>query len=71
MGAHLTRGMIEMKITWEIEDGYLGGSRPQRTFIPDEDLAECETDEERESLIRECINDDFADRIHWAEIRRD
>ena len=37
-----------MKITWEVDDGYAGGSRPHNTEIDNDELDECETDEERE-----------------------
>lgn len=30
-----------MRVTWEVDDGYVGGKRPQHTEIPDDELAEC------------------------------
>ena len=60
-----------MRITWEVEDGYCGKSRPQFTNIDDADLAACETDEERERLIEDCIEQDYRNNISWIEIRRD
>lgn len=44
-----------MEITWEVEDGYMGGSRPQTTTIDDGELLDCETTEERKALIG-CYN---------------
>jgi len=60
-----------MKVTWEVYDGYIGGQRPQQTTIDDDELSECETEEEREQLIHDCIQDDFDNTIMWHEIRRD
>ena len=40
-----------MKVKWQVEDGYCGGLRIQITEINDQDLAECETEEERQNLI--------------------
>lgn len=40
-----------MKITWQVDDGYAGGSRPKVTIIDDDELAEYETEEEKEQFI--------------------
>jgi len=60
-----------MKVKWEVEDGYAGGSRPQYTVIDDDDLAECETEEEKEEFISQCIQKDFMIEITWSEISRE
>lgn len=60
-----------MKITWEVEDGYCGGSRPQYTEVPDEDLDECETDDEREKLIEEYVQDDFDQTVSFTIINKE
>lgn len=54
-----------MKVIWEVDDGYVCGSRPQITKIDDDELAEYETDEEREDFIEQCIQEDFEQRITW------
>ena len=54
-----------MRVTWEVDDGYVGKSRPQHTEVPDDELAGCETDEERETLIDDYIQEDFDNRISW------
>ncbi len=59
-----------MRITWEVEDGYCGKSRPQHTEVDDEDLKECATDKEREALIQDAIQEDFTSRIAWYEVSR-
>ncbi|MCK5343287.1 MAG: hypothetical protein KAR20_07775 [Candidatus Heimdallarchaeota archaeon] len=60
-----------MKVTWEVEDGYCGGSRPHTTEVDDDELAECETEEERENLIIDYIQEDFEQNISWCETGRD
>ncbi len=60
-----------MRIIWEVEDGYVGKSRPQHTVIPSSDLADCENEKERELLIEESIQEDFDCNISWAEISRE
>ena len=52
-----------MRVTWEVEDGYVGKSRPQHTDIDDEDLEACDTEEERQALITDTIEDDFLSKI--------
>lgn len=59
-----------MKVTWEIDDGYVGKTRPHTTDVDDDELAECETEDEREDLIAEFIEADFRREITWSEISR-
>jgi hypothetical protein len=54
-----------MIIKWEIEDGYAGGSRPHTTEIPDNILAECDTEFDKEMLIEGYVQADFDHRISW------
>ena len=60
-----------MRITWQVEDGYVGGSRPQYTTIDDDELAECDSEEEKEQFITQCIQEDFMMEISWSEISRE
>lgn len=53
------------RVTWEVDDGYCGKSRPQHTEVPDEELEACETQLEKRQLIREYVQADFDDRIVW------
>lgn len=55
-----------MKVKWEVNDGYVCGSRPHYTEIPDAELQDCGTDDERESLIDEYIQEDFTQKITWT-----
>ena len=58
-----------MKAIWQVEDGYVGKSRPQETIIPDSELAECNNEEERQKWIYDYIQEDFENRISWTLIR--
>ena len=55
-----------MTAMWEVEDGYVGKSRPQSTTIPDDELDALETDAERDALIEEYIQQDFDQKIAWC-----
>ncbi len=57
-----------MKVSWEVEDGYVGKSRPQTTYIPDDELEDLEG-EERDRFIEECVQEDFAQTITFAITR--
>lgn len=47
-----------MIIQWQVNDGYVSGERPQQTEVPDYELVGL-TDEEKERLIAEYIQEDF------------
>jgi hypothetical protein len=55
-----------MKITWEVDDGYVGNSRPHHTEVPDEELAECDTEDERQQVIEEYVQNHFDETISWS-----
>lgn len=55
-----------MLVTWEVEDGYAGKSRPKYTEIPDEELDELETEEEKMELIYQYVEEDFNNCITWC-----
>ena len=62
-----------MKITvhWQVEDGYVGKSRPQKTIIkPYDDLGQEEWEEmsesERDEYIEQCVQDDFDQKVSFA-----
>jgi hypothetical protein len=58
-----------MKVIWEVDDGYVGKDRPQTLIIPDEDLADCETEEERYTLIDDLVQEEFDRKISWYIVR--
>jgi hypothetical protein len=39
--------------------------------VPDDELAECETDEERDQLIRGSVQQDFENTVSWYELGRE
>jgi len=53
-----------MRITWQVDDGYVGG-RPQHTEIDDEELEECETEDEKRALIEDIIQEEFYQKISF------
>ena len=58
-------GDFNMKVKWEIDDGYIGGSRPQITEIPDDVINGCMDDQEKQMVIDEYIQSDFEKEITW------
>jgi hypothetical protein len=55
-----------MDIIWEVEDGYVGKSRPHCLEIDDDDLAGCETEKERNDFITECVQAKFDQEISFC-----
>lgn len=55
-----------MKIRWEIEDGYVGKSRPHYLEINDEDLEGYEDEFDRNDFIYECIQEDFYNKCGFT-----
>ena len=56
-----------IRITWEVEDGYVGKSRPQHyTLTPFEveEYNECEDDEDRQDLLNQIVQDEFDNKIY-------
>ena len=53
----------------QVEDGYLGGSRPHTTEVDDDELSECDTKEERQEVINDTIQNDFDQKISWSIIK--
>ncbi len=49
------RKIEKITVTWEVDDGYDGRSRPQTTIVDEEDLEDCETKEEIREVIDECV----------------
>lgn len=59
-----------MRVTWQVEDGYVGGSRPHTTVIDDEDLEDLD-EKEREERIDEFIEEDFRNKVSWTILSRE
>lgn len=58
-----------MRIMYEIQDGYAGKSRPQYVNVPDDELNEYETYEEKKQLIDDAVQEHFEQNIYpyWDE----
>ena len=54
-----------MKIVWEVDDGFAGGSRPNNTIVIDEELLDCDNEEEAMLYIEDCIYEDFDQKVGW------
>lgn len=54
-----------MRVTWETEDGYMGGSRPQHTEVDDGDIESCDTLDEAMQMVSDAIQDDFEQKVTW------
>lgn len=55
-----------MRVRWEIEDGYVGKRRTHYVEIPDDELKDCETEEERDEVIRDYVQNDFDNRCSFV-----
>lgn len=54
----------KVTITWEVNDGYAGASRPQYTEIPVEDFEGLD-DEGITGLIYDAVQTEFENSIDW------
>lgn len=59
-----------MRVQWEVEDGYVGKSRPQFTDIPDDEFEDLD-EAERQQVIEDAVQQDFENNIHYFIIRVD
>lgn len=51
-------------VSWKVDDGYANNG-PHTTVIDKHDLDDCETEEERERFIEECVQRDFEENVTW------
>lgn len=63
---HTKGEMMPLRVTWEVEDGYVGAARPQFTDIPDEEFKDCETEEDRQEVIQVWVQQEFEENISWT-----
>lgn len=56
-------------VTWEVEDGYAGKSRPQKTRVYLDDIQDSETAEDMIHALRYLIQEDFNEKIDWYTIK--
>ena len=57
--------MKELIVHWEVEDGYVGKSSPQKTKIPFSEFEDDMTEEDIADVINESIQTDFENKITW------
>ena len=53
----------DITFTWEVDDGYAGPSRPQRSEVPKDDILDCDSVDEAMEIVMDCIKSDFDSRI--------
>ena len=56
--------MDDVEITYEVEDGYVGGSAPHHVRISREDWDETPV-EDRRALAEQMVREDFQQNISW------
>jgi len=54
-----------MRIRWYIDDGYVDKDRPHYLDVSDDELDYCDTAEERENLISDCVREEFENTISY------
>lgn len=61
------------KITWGIDDGYVGPDAPQYVIVPDDEIADCDSLEDVEDLIDTYVREAFETTIHtyWDRSQMD
>jgi hypothetical protein len=64
--------MNKIKITWEVEDGYLGRSRPQTTTVDiekeimsEEDWNEL-TEDDKKEILDQAVEEDYKQKISFS-----
>lgn len=60
-----------MKVTYNVYDGYAGGSRPHTVEVDDSDLSACETEQDQIDLIDEAIEEDYRQKCYpyWDRLQ--
>ena len=52
-----------MKVTYQVDDGYVGKSRPQYARINDQDIIDAGSREDAEQVIHDFIMDHFQNNV--------
>ena len=55
-----------MRIRWKVTDGGTGDDGHHRLEVADDELAECETEEERAALIEQHVFDEFTRAVGFS-----
>lgn len=54
------------KVSYQVEDSYVGGSRPQHFYIDADELMDLEGDDQIEQLLEELTEENFRENIFWS-----
>jgi hypothetical protein len=54
----------KFEVTWEADDGYTGGSRPQTFDIDAFELDDCESVADLRRIFWDCVQADFERRVN-------
>ena len=57
-----------LEVIWQVEDGYAGPGRVQRTYIHDDEL-EGLSRVDRQALIEQRVREDYEEKIYWVILR--
>lgn len=56
---------MSIKVRWEVDDGYCGGSRPQTFTVDPSDFEDDMDEREIGDRLAEIVQDEFLQRISW------
>jgi hypothetical protein len=59
------------EVRYEVEDGYVGSSRPQSFTIKDDWIEDYMNDDDLEFELSEMIQEDFQQRISWTYLNKE
>lgn len=65
---------MKITITWEVEDGYCGPSRPHKTIVDTNDHVDSDEEwealdaGEKEIILQDAVQEDFESNISWHVI---
>jgi hypothetical protein len=63
--------MSKVTVRWQVDDGYVGGTRPQRTQVDTEDFQHCKTEEDVRNVLDEIIEEEMRTRIGFSVSNED
>lgn len=55
----------EFEITWEVDDGYVGGSAPHHLTVRLDWFSGTEDVDTIKEILEQSIWDDFESKVHW------
>jgi hypothetical protein len=58
--------MSEIKVKWQVDDGYAGPARPRQITLHTVDFVDCETEEQVLEVLHEIVEEEFQQRTSWT-----